>query len=205
MVIFVHMPLKNSAANQQNSLTIYCIMNNSNCSLVILVDENNNETGTMEKLEAHQKARLHRAISVFICNTEGEWLLQRRALDKYHSNGLWTNACCSHPMPGETAMEAAVRRLKEEMGLKAGLRELFSFTYRAVLDNGLTEHEFDHVFLGITDEVPSIDQQEVLEWRYVSYLSLLEEINQEPERFTVWFRKIVTRVNEYITEISKSQ
>lgn len=180
-------------------------MNNTTHNLVILVDENNNETGTMEKLEAHKKARLHRAISVFICTTEGKWLLQRRALNKYHSNGLWTNACCSHPMPGETAMDAATRRLWEEMGLKAELRELFSFTYRAVLDNSLTEHEFDHVFLGVTDELPSIDRQEVLEWRHVPYSNLLEELEQTPERFTVWFRKIVHRVNVQITEINNNK
>src|SRR5690554_4353456 len=117
-------------------------MKNTSNDMVILVDENNNETGTMEKMEAHRKGRLHRAISLFICNTKGEWLLQRRAPEKYHSNGLWANACCSHPRPGESAGEAAHRRLMEEMGMKAGLKEVFSFTYRSELDNGLTEHEF---------------------------------------------------------------
>ena len=118
---------------------------------VILVDENDNETGMMEKMEAHQKALLHRAISVFICNTKGEWLLQRRASNKYHSSCLWTNACCSHPHPGETYSKAASRRLKEEMGIETLLTEIFSFTYKANMENGLTEHELDHVFVGITD------------------------------------------------------
>ena len=166
--------------------------------MVILVDKCNNETGTMEKMEAHRKGKLHRAISVFICNTKGEWLLQRRAPGKYHSNGLWTNACCSHPRPGESAGDAANRRLMEEMGMKAGLKEIFSFTYLAELDNGLTEYEYDHVFLGITDEEPVINPKEVNEWRYISYPDLLNEVAKNPENFTVWFRKIVSRVNEFI-------
>lgn len=173
-------------------------MNTETKDRVILVDKNDNETGTMEKLEAHRKAILHRAISVFICNTRGEWLLQRRALDKYHSNGLWTNTCCSHPYPGETSLDAANRRLLEEMGLKAPLKKLFHFTYKAELDNELTEHELDHVFFGITDEEPVIDKNEVKEWRYVSYEKLLDEINSRPDKFTFWFKKIFEDVNQYV-------
>src|SRR5690606_3613335 len=131
---------------------------------VILVDENDNETGTMQKMEAHQKALLHRAISVFICNSNGEWLLQKRALQKYHSNGLWTNTSCSHPFPGESNLDAANRRLFEEMGIKAGLTEIFTFIYKEQLDNELTEHELDHVFFGISDVEPEINPDEVDDW-----------------------------------------
>src|SRR4249919_2599143 len=112
---------------------------------VILVNEQNEAIGTMEKMEAHRKALLHRAFSVFIFNSKGEMLLQQRALNKYHSGGLWTNACCSHPRPGELIEDAATRRLKEELGFETPLKKIFQFTYQASFDNGLTEHEFDHV------------------------------------------------------------
>jgi isopentenyl-diphosphate Delta-isomerase len=173
-------------------------MNSVKTEYVILVDEHDNEMGTMEKMEAHQKALLHRAISVFICNTKGEWLLQRRALGKYHSNGLWTNACCSHPFPGETNLEAANRRLMEEMGLKAPLRKLFHFIYKASLDNELSEHELDHVFFGVTDEKPEINTEEVKEWKYNSWKHLRSEMDSIPENFTVWFRLIAERVHNNI-------
>lgn len=166
--------------------------------MVILVDENNNEVGAMEKMEAHIKGRLHRAISVFIINTKGEWLLQRRAPGKYHSGNLWSNASCSHPIPGEPAGDAAVRRLAEEMGIRAGLKEIFTFTYSAKFDNGLTENELDHVFLGITDDEPAINIQEVVAWRYISFPELRDEVAKAPATFTVWFRKILERVNDYI-------
>lgn len=115
---------------------------------VILVNELDQETGLMEKMEAHEKGLLHRAFSVFIMNDQGDMLLQQRALDKYHSGGLWTNACCSHPLPGEAVEAAAHRRLSEEMGFDCPLRELFQFTYRTEFDNGLIEHEYDHVWTG---------------------------------------------------------
>ena len=166
---------------------------------VILVDNYDNQIGTLEKMEAHRKALLHRAISVFICNSKGEWLLQRRALDKYHSNGLWTNTCCSHPFPGEITVDAANRRLLEEMGMQCHLVELFSFTYQEDLDNELTEHEFDHVFTGVTDEIPQINTAEVLEWKYVNYSDLLTDINRNPNEYTVWFKKIVERVNQHLS------
>lgn len=175
-------------------------MNQMMQKLVILVDENDNEKGTMEKLEAHKKAILHRAISVFICNSRGEWLLQRRALNKYHSKGLWTNACCSHPFPGETSLDAANRRLMEEMGLETSLKELFHFTYKAELDNELTEHELDHVFLGITDDDPVINTEEVNDWKRISYKQLQNEIDKMPEQYTVWFRMIFQRVNKYVKD-----
>lgn len=155
---------------------------------VVLVDERDNETGIMEKLEAHREGKLHRAISVFIFNSKNEMLLQRRALDKYHSGGLWTNACCSHPRQGEIVYYAAIRRLYEEMGLKCVLEEAFSFVYKAHLDHNLTEYEFDHVFVGTTDEVPVPDGSEVAEWRYMSADQLEADVSDHPEQYTEWFK-----------------
>lgn len=165
---------------------------------VILVDEQDRELGTLEKMEAHQKALLHRAISVFITNTKGEWLLQQRTLDKYHSKGLWTNTCCSHPMPGETTLQAAHRRLHEEMGLQSDLKEVFSFSYIQELENGLTEHEYDHVFVGVTDDIPEPHPDEVMDFKYISYSDLKKDIVQNPQNYTVWFRLIYERAGEII-------
>ena len=161
---------------------------------VILVDKQDNAIGTMEKMEAHVKAVLHRAISVFIVNSQGEWLLQQRTFDKYHSKGLWTNTCCSHPYPGETSLEAGHRRLMEEMGMKAEVREIFSFMYIQELENGLTEHEFDHVFIGFSDEIPLPNPDEVSDFRFVDVDLLRNEIKTNPQNYTVWFRKIIDRV-----------
>jgi len=169
-------------------------------SQLILVDQNDIQTGIMEKMEAHQKGVLHRAISVFIFSTKGDWLLQRRALGKYHSGGLWTNTCCSHPFPGESNIEAANRRLQEEMGMKGELKELFAFTYMEHLDHGLIEHEFDHVFYGIIDENPEINIIEVMEWKYVNYFNLHKDIIENPDNYTVWFKKIFERVHQYISK-----
>lgn len=165
---------------------------------VILVNENDQAIGTMEKMMAHQEAKLHRAISVFICNTKGEWLLQKRALHKYHSGGLWTNTCCSHPYPGESDIDAATRRLNEEMGMYSDVKELFSFIYKEKLDNELTEHELDHVFIGVTDALPTINEEEVAEYKYVSIDLLKKDIELNPQNYTVWFKKIYENVNEYI-------
>jgi isopentenyl-diphosphate delta-isomerase len=167
---------------------------------VILVDSNDNQIGTMEKMDAHKKALLHRAISVFIFNTKGEWLLQRRAMDKYHSGGLWTNTCCSHPFPGESVIEAANRRLNEEMGLKCKLQELFSFTYKEPLDNELTEYEFDHVIFGISDDIPKPNTDEVMDYKYMSYFHLHNDLHSNPDNYTVWFKKIFERVHQYISK-----
>lgn len=167
---------------------------------VILVDENDCAIGTMEKMEAHEKAVLHRAISVFIVNSTGEWLLQQRTLDKYHSKGLWTNTSCSHPYPGETSIDAAHRRLMEEMGLKAELKEIFSFTYKQELENNLTEHEFDHVFLGITNELPKINPNEVMDYEYISFDKLEKDIESHPENYTAWFKLIFERVGQIISK-----
>lgn len=171
-------------------------MSNRQQEQVILIDKNDTELGTMDKQEVHEKGILHRAISVFITNSRGEWLLQRRAFNKYHSAGLWTNACCTHPQPGEKNMEAAHRRLKEEMGLTTPLRKILSFTYKEQFSNGLTEHELDHVFLGMTDAIPVINQNEVSEWKYVSYHELLMLIHESPQNFTAWFRLIFKQVRK---------
>ncbi|RIJ45632.1 isopentenyl-diphosphate Delta-isomerase [Maribellus luteus] len=165
---------------------------------VIVVDENDVVLGSMEKMEAHRNPVLHRAISVFIVNSEGEWLLQQRALGKYHSNGLWTNTCCSHPQPGESSLDAANRRLAEEMGLKAELTEKFHFIYREPLDNDLTEYELDHVFVGVSNQVPNINTNEVLSYKYIAYDDLKKDIETNPDNYTVWFLKIVDRVNQYL-------
>ena len=155
---------------------------------VVLVDEQDKEIGTMEKLQAHEEGRLHRAISAFIFNTNGEMLLQQRAAGKYHSALLWTNACCSHPRPGESVADAAHRRLHEEMGINCTLQEIFTFTYKAHLENDLTEYEFDHVFKGITDEEPHPDASEVAAFRYVDMETLTHDIAVNPGIYTEWFK-----------------
>lgn len=155
---------------------------------VILVDEQDNETGLMDKMEAHQKGLLHRAISVFILNDKRELLLQQRADGKYHSPGLWTNTCCTHPRQGESVRSAAARRLQEEMGMEAKLKKAFSFIYNAPMGNGLVEHEYDHVFIGHSNSQPVPDEHEVKAWRYVSVDVLDKEIKLQPGKFTEWFK-----------------
>jgi len=154
---------------------------------VVLVDENDKALGTMEKMEAHEKGLLHRAFSVFIFNTKGELLLQQRALSKYHSGGLWTNTCCSHPRPEEATINAAERRLFEEMGLKIPLIKIFDFVYKASFSNGLTEHEFDHVFIGYSDDKPDINITEVENYAYRSVDVVAKIIESTPEFYTEWF------------------
>jgi isopentenyl-diphosphate delta-isomerase len=166
---------------------------------VILVDIKDNQTGTMSKLKAHREARLHRAVSVFIRNSKGEWLLQKRAANKYHSGGLWTNTCCTHPLPGEDNMDSASRRLNEEMGLSCKLNEVFSFIYKEELDNNLTEYEFDHVFTGISDAVPVINPLEVSDWKYIPFDELKKDIESNPSSYTVWFREIYQNVFDHLT------
>lgn len=155
---------------------------------VVLVDERDLETGVMEKLQAHREGKLHRAVSVFIFNSKGEMLLQQRAAGKYHSAGLWTNACCSHPRQGEAVHEAARRRLYEEMGLACVLNEAFTFVYKAHFENGLTEHEYDHVFIGVTDTVPAPDKTEVAAWNYLDREALETDIKAHPDQYTEWFK-----------------
>ena len=165
---------------------------------VILVDTNDVPLGTMPKMEAHEKAILHRAFSVFILNKEGKLMLQQRALSKYHSPGLWTNTCCSHQRLGETNIEAGTRRLQEEMGFKTPLKELFSFVYKATFDNGLTEHEFDHVILGYYDSEPIINHEEVTNWKWMNLEEIIKEIKTTPDNYTAWFKIIFDRFYNHI-------
>jgi isopentenyl-diphosphate delta-isomerase len=167
-----------------------------NVELVILVDESDRETGTMEKLRAHQEGALHRAFSVCIFNDSGELLLHRRAAGKYHSPGLWTNTCCSHPRPGERTSEAALRRLQEEMGFTCALEPAFEFIYRAELDQSLTEHEYDHVFTGTWNGPLSPAADEVSDWEYRSPADVLADMHTRPERYTEWFRILLPRLIE---------
>ena len=170
-----------------------------NNELIVLVDEKDNQTGTMEKMEAHEKGLLHRAFSVLLFNDKNEWLLQQRALDKYHCGGLWTNTCCSHPFPGEEISNAAKRRLKEEMGIECELTKSFDFISRASFENGLTEHEFDHVFIGRFAEAPVINESEVADWKYISLSALKEDVEQHPEKFTPWFKIIIDKMDQKAT------
>ena len=165
---------------------------------VILVDVNDTPVGTMPKMEAHEKAVLHRAFSVFILNKEGQLMLQQRALHKYHSPGLWTNTCCSHQRMGETNLEAGARRLQEEMGFETPLEELFSFIYKAPFDNGLTEHELDHVLLGHHNAVPEINTEEVASWKWMDLDQVAKEIITMPDQYTVWFKIIFDRFYKHI-------
>jgi isopentenyl-diphosphate delta-isomerase len=167
---------------------------------VILVNEEDVPQGIMEKMEAHRKALLHRAFSVFIFNSKGEMLLQRRAPGKYHSPGLWTNACCSHPRPGEDTMAAASRRLEEELGFTTGLEKLFDFTYRSEFDNGLTEFEFDHVFVGHYDREIRPNPSEVSDYCYQSLDKIKEGLEARPDRFTSWFHLAFPLVAERMSK-----
>lgn len=174
--------------------------------LVILVDQDDRETGVMEKIQAHREALLHRAFSVFVFNSKGELMLQQRALGKYHSPGLWTNTCCSHPRPGEDSEAAAHRRLQEEMGFDCTLTKIFHFTYKAPFDNNLTEHEVDHVFVGFSDTLPVINPEEVESYRFATLDDITVEMAENPELFTVWFQIAFERVAEYYLnrELKKS-
>jgi isopentenyl-diphosphate delta-isomerase len=166
---------------------------------VILVNERDEQVGTMEKMEAHRKANLHRAFSIFIFNAKGEMLIQRRALNKYHSGGLWTNACCSHPMPGEETSDAARRRLREELGFETPLHEAFSFTYQAEFDNGLTEYEFDHVFIGHYDGTIFANPEEVSDYTYKTVDEIRHTMSSHPHKYTEWFKIALPRLEEYMT------
>jgi isopentenyl-diphosphate delta-isomerase len=172
---------------------------------VILVDEHDNQIGTIEKIEAHQKALLHRAFSIFIFNTNGDMLLHQRSLKKYHCGGLWTNACCSHPRPGELTLDAATRRLKEEMGVEAPLTEIFSFTYQSKFDNGLTEHEFDHVFVGTYNGQVDPDYNEVEEYTWASMPRIEESVTNRSHFYTPWFLIAFPKVYDWWKAKQNSQ
>jgi len=173
---------------------------------VILVDEHDGFVGEMEKMEAHEKSQLHRAVSVFVFNSKNQMLLQRRALCKYHSPGLWTNSACTHPRLNETNIEAASRRLKEEMGIEhVELTKLFDFIYKEKFTNGLTEYEFDHVFVGISDQLPLPDEMEVCDYKYIDLDKLLNDISEREYDYTVWFKKIVERVIIQFNDTMKTE
>lgn len=167
---------------------------------VILVNERDEPTGIMEKMEAHRKAVLHRAFSIFIFNNKGEMLLQQRALGKYHSGGLWTNACCSHPAPGEETPNAAMRRLHEEMGFTTSLEKIFDFVYRYEFEHGLTEHEFDHVFIGIYDGKISPDPMEVKDYCYKGLEEIHATLQSHPQKYTAWFGIAFPKVQQWALE-----
>tara|TARA_B110000091_G_scaffold105168_1_gene114201 strand:+ start:57 stop:605 length:549 start_codon:yes stop_codon:yes gene_type:complete len=166
--------------------TIFVLMEEQ----VILVDENDNQIGLMPKMEAHEKAVLHRAFSVFVFNKNGELMLQQRAAHKYHSPLLWTNTCCSHQRDGETNLEAGTRRLQEEMGFTTNLKEVFSFIYKAPFDNGLTEHELDHVMVGTFEKKPAINAEEVQNYKWMSLENVKKDIETNSEIYTAWFKII---------------
>lgn len=158
---------------------------------VILVDMDDRPVGTMEKMEAHMKGLLHRAFSILLFNSKGELLLQKRSLNKYHSSGLWTNTCCSHPLPDESMSEATRRKLKQEMGIDASPEFAYKFIYRVELDNNLIEYELDHVFVGTYDGVPNANPGEVAEWRYTPMEALRQDAITNPQIYTHWFRLIL--------------
>lgn len=165
---------------------------------VILVDEKDNKIGLMPKMQAHEEARLHRAFSVFILNDKNEIMLQQRAAHKYHSPLLWTNTCCSHQRDGESNLEAGKRRLQEEMGFTVELKELFSFIYKAPFDNGLTEHELDHVMVGYFNNNPIINPEEVESWKWMSIEAIKQDMNSNPDNYTAWFKIIFDKFYHFI-------
>lgn len=172
---------------------------------VILVNQQDEPIGFMEKIEAHKKGLLHRAFSVFIFNNKNELLLQRRSTSKYHSGGLWSNSCCSHPRKNETIIEAGKRRLVEELGFTVDLSHSFSFIYKAKLDHSLYEHELDHVLLGFFNEQPKGNPEEVEEVKFVSLNWLEKDLNENPNNYTVWFKIIFDRVKTHLMEMEKSR
>lgn len=169
----------------------------SSQEFVILIDKQDQEIGVMEKMEAHEKGLLHRAFSLFVFNDKQEMLLQRRALTKYHSGGLWTNACCSHPRPNEALIDAVKRRVQEEMGFSCLPQASFSFIYRAELEHNLIEHELDHVFFATYNDAPNINLDEVCEWKYVSVNAIRQEMSEKPELFTAWFKIVFEDVMKH--------
>ncbi len=167
---------------------------------VILVNQNDEQIGLMPKMEAHEKALLHRAFSVFVLNDKNELMLQQRASHKYHSPLLWTNTCCSHQRENETNIEAGNRRLFEEMGFTTELKELFSFIYKAPFDNGLTEHELDHVMIGYYNGKPVINPDEVEAWKWLDIDEVRRDMEQNPEQYTAWFKIIFDKFYHFLEE-----
>ena len=170
---------------------------------VILVDHTGKEIGTQEKMQAHREGRLHSAFSIFVFNTQGELLLQKRALTKYHSGGLWTNTCCSHPRPGESFYRAARRRLNEEMGIDCELTGIFSFIYHVQFDNSLFEHELDQVFVGHYNGQPNPNPIEVDDWKWMNIKALKQDVQKNPTNYTYWFKLVLDRVVTQTRKINK--
>lgn len=168
--------------------------------LVILVDENDNQVGLMPKMEAHEKALLHRAFSVFVFNDAKELMIQQRALSKYHSPGLWTNTCCSHQREGESHIDAGKRRLVEEMGFTTELEESISFIYKAPFDNGLTEHEFDHILTGSYNGEPNLNPEEVAAWKWMPLAEIKSDMEENPHVYTAWFKIIFEKFYNHIKQ-----
>ena len=162
---------------------------------VIIVDEKDNQIGIGEKLETHRLAKLHRAFSIFIFNSKGHMMLQKRAITKYHGGGLWTNACCGHPRPNEDLMAAMKRRLREEMGFECKLEKMFDYIYKVPLDKGMNEHEFLHVYKGVYDGVPKLTPEEADGWKWSSLQDLREDVKSDPEIYTPWFKLSIERIN----------
>lgn len=167
---------------------------------VILVNEKDEPIGLMPKMEAHEKGLLHRAFSVFVFNDKNELMLQQRALSKYHSPGLWTNTCCSHQREGESNIEAGKRRLQEEMGFTTDLKDTMAFIYKAPFDNGLTEHEFDHILVGNFNDVPNLNPQEVSAWKWMKLEEVQKDMKNHPERYTEWFKIIFDKYYQTIQQ-----
>lgn len=167
---------------------------------VILVNTLDEQIGLMNKLEAHEKAELHRAFSVFVLNNKNEIMLQQRAKQKYHSPLLWTNTCCSHQREGETNLQAGTRRLFEEMGFSTELKELFHFIYKAPFDNGLTEHELDHVMIGYFNDDPKINAEEVESWKWMAIEDVKNDMKMNPHEYTIWFKIIFDEFYHYIEQ-----
>jgi isopentenyl-diphosphate delta-isomerase len=166
---------------------------------VIIVDINDQEIGIGERMKTHHEGKLHRGFSVFVVNFKDELLLQKRTGTKYHSGGLWTNTCCSHPRPGELTEEAAHRRLKEEMGFDCDLKEIFSFTYRTQFVNNLFEYEYDHVFLGKYDHTPTPNPEEVCDWGWSNIKELGKHTQDNPEIYTYWFKACLDTVISHLS------
>lgn len=166
--------------------------------LVVLVNEKDEKIGLMPKQEAHEKGVLHRAFSVFVFNSKNELMLQQRALHKYHSPGLWANTCCSHQRDGETTLDAGRRRLQEEMGFVTDLKETTSFIYKATFDNGLTEHELDHILVGSYEENPKINTDEVADWKWMDLETVRKDIETHPEIYTAWFQIIFEKFYQHL-------
>jgi isopentenyl-diphosphate delta-isomerase len=170
--------------------------------LLILVDEHDQPVGRLEKLLVHQQGLLHRAFSIFIFNNKGQLILQQRADEKYHSGGLWTNTCCSHPHYGEEMIDAVQKRLSEEMGIRCKPVFVFSFIYKTKFENGLTEHEYDHVYFGISDDTPQPNHAEVKDWKYISLEYLGEELKKNPKIYSAWLAICFDKVHEYFKQYS---